>query len=302
MPPRTLSHDEAHRFYDRFGARQDAQTCYERPALERLLPELRLAEAHALVEFGCGTGRLAAELLATQLSPECRYLSLDLSATMVGLARARVAPFGARAEVRQTDGAPRIDAPDGAFDRFLSCYVLDLLPEDEIRALLAEAHRVLAPGGLLGVAGLTRGEHGLSAVMSRVWTSIHQLRPALVGGCRPVAVAAQLPARLSRPPSQRGRALRDRLRRGGCRAALSDGAPRPRCATPPSCPSPLPSTPRASRSTPSSPRRTPGQAAAVSTTIPSARRSRACWTRSSARPGSARSAAPPSTRASSKAS
>jgi ubiquinone/menaquinone biosynthesis C-methylase UbiE len=192
---RFLSHDEARRFYDRFGAKQDSQAFYERPALERLIPELRLGEARALVEFGCGTGRIAAELLDSHLPPGCRYLGLDVSATMAGLAKERVARFGARAEVRQSDGAPRIDAPDGAFDRFLSTYVFDLLPEDEIRALLAEAHRVLAPGGLLGVAGLTHGEHGLSAAMSRLWTSVHQLRPALVGGCRPVSVAAQLPER-----------------------------------------------------------------------------------------------------------
>lgn len=191
---RTLSHDEARRFYDRFGARQDAQAFYERPALERLVAELALGEARAVVEFGCGTGRLAAELLGGPLPPTARYLGLDLSATMVGLARARVARFGARAEIQQTGGEPRIDAPDGAFDRFLSTYVLDLLPETEIRSLLAEAHRVLVPGGRLGVAGLTHGEHGLPRAVSFLWERIHRLRPALVGGCRPLSLAPLLSA------------------------------------------------------------------------------------------------------------
>jgi ubiquinone/menaquinone biosynthesis C-methylase UbiE len=195
MPTRTLSHSEAQRFYDRFGAKQDAQAFYERPALARLIAELRLGEARAVVEFGCGTGRLAAELLATQLSPECRYLGLDLSATMVGLARARVAPFGARAEVRQTEGAPRIDAPDGSFDRFVSTYVLDLLPETEIQLLLDEAQRVLAPRGLLGVAGLAHGGRGVPGAVSWLWERVHRLRPALVGGCRPIALATYLPER-----------------------------------------------------------------------------------------------------------
>lgn len=189
---RLLSHDEARRFYDRFGAKQDAQAFYERPALERLIAGLRLGEARAVVEFGCGTGRLAAELLEAHLQPGCRYLGLDLSATMVALARARVARFGARAEVRQTDGAPRIEAPDGAFDRFVSTYVFDLLPEPEIRLLLAEAHRVLAPGGLLGVAGLTYGRRGLPGAVSRIWQGIHQLHPALLGGCRPIALESYL--------------------------------------------------------------------------------------------------------------
>jgi len=191
-PARTLSHDEARRFYDRFGARQDAQAFYERPALERLIAQLRLPEARALVELGSGTGRLAAELLGAQLSPECRYLGLDVSATMVRLARARVATFGARVEIRQTEGAPRIEAPAGSFDRFVSTYVLDLLPEQEIRILLGEARRVLAPGGLLGIASLTHGGRGLPGVASWLWERVHRLRPALVGGCRPIALEAYL--------------------------------------------------------------------------------------------------------------
>ena len=189
---RTLTHEEARRFYDRFGAKQDSQGFYERRALAGLIQHLELAKARAVVEFGCGTGRLAAELLADHLGPECRYLGLDLSRTMVDLARARVAPFGARAEIRQTDGSPRIDAPDGSFDRFVSTYVLDLLPAAEIRALLAEAHRLLAPGGRLGIAGLTYGEAGAARAVSWLWGRIHRLRPALVGGCRPIDVAAFL--------------------------------------------------------------------------------------------------------------
>lgn len=192
MAVRTLSHEEARRFYDRFGIRQDAQAFYERPALERLIAELRLPEARAVVEFGCGTGRLAAELLGGPLSPDCRYLGLDLSGTMVRLARERVAAFGARVEIRQTEGAPRIEAQGGSFDRFLSTYVLDLLPEREIRLLLEEAERVLAPGGLLAITSLARGERGLPRAVSWLWERVHRLRPALVGGCRPIALEPYL--------------------------------------------------------------------------------------------------------------
>lgn len=187
-PSRVLTHDEARRFYDAFGAKQDSQAFYERPALERLLAHLDLDAAHAVLEFGCGTGRLAAELLG-RLGSDARYLGLDSSSTMAGLARQRVAAYGARAEIRQTDGSCRIDAADGSFDRFVSTYVLDLLSEEEIRQVLDEAHRVLAPGGRLGIAGLTRGPGLASRAVSRVWQGIHRLRPSLVGGCRPLEVA-----------------------------------------------------------------------------------------------------------------
>jgi ubiquinone/menaquinone biosynthesis C-methylase UbiE len=191
---RTLSHDEARRFYDDFGARQDSQGFYERPALERLIEPLALAEARAVVEFGCGTGRLAAELLEHHLPPACRYFGIDVSVTMVRLASARVARFGPRAEVVLTQGETRIEAADASFDRFLSTYVFDLLADAEMEALLREAHRVLEPGGRLGVAGLTHGERGLPRVVSGLWERVHRMRPSLVGGCRPVSVREVLPA------------------------------------------------------------------------------------------------------------
>ncbi|HKJ23663.1 MAG TPA: class I SAM-dependent methyltransferase [Myxococcota bacterium] len=188
-PLRTLSHEEARHFYDRFGARQDSQLWYEREAIARLCAHLDLDPAQSVVELGCGTGRFAAELLDGLLPPDARYLGLDVSATMVELARQRTARFGERVEIRQTDGAPRIDAPDGAFDRFVSTYVLDLLSEADVRAVLAEAHRVLAPGGRLGLASLTRGESLLSRGLTRAWEAVHRLNPLWVGGCRPLALA-----------------------------------------------------------------------------------------------------------------
>lgn len=184
----------AQRFYDRFGAMQDTQGFYERPALHDLRAHVELGSARSVVEFGCGTGRFAAELLNTDLPPETTYLALDISRTMVELTAGRLNPFGTRAQVRQSDGSPRIDAADGAFDRFISNYVLDLLPDDEIRAVLDEAHRVLAPGGLLGVASLTNGPGPISRLVSTVWCAAHTLSPWLVGGCRPIELLRYISA------------------------------------------------------------------------------------------------------------
>lgn len=188
-PARTLGHGEARRFYDRFGARQDSQQWYEREAVSRLCAHLDLGHAHRVVELGCGTGRLAAKLLDGALPPDARYLGLDVSSTMVELARARTQRFGDRAEIRQTDGEPRIDAPDASLDRFVATYVLDLLSEADIRAVVAEAHRVLAPGGRLGLAGLTHGRSLVARGVTWLWETVHHLNPVWVGGCRPLALA-----------------------------------------------------------------------------------------------------------------
>ncbi|MEE8247987.1 MAG: class I SAM-dependent methyltransferase [Alphaproteobacteria bacterium] len=89
----TLPHHQIRAIYDRIGARQDWQGFYEGPATADLVAHLVLAEAHAVLEFGCGTGALAAALLSDHLSERCRYLALDSSPVMARLAAARLEPW-----------------------------------------------------------------------------------------------------------------------------------------------------------------------------------------------------------------
>ncbi len=54
---RTLTRNEAQRYYDRFGSWQDRQGFYEDPALDLLMKLGKFSEATNVFEFGCGTGR-----------------------------------------------------------------------------------------------------------------------------------------------------------------------------------------------------------------------------------------------------
>ena len=185
----TLSTSEAKRFYDRFGAKQDKQAWYEAPALHDLVSHADLAGARSVFELGCGTGRLAAEILARDLPSSATYRGVDLSETMVGLASERLSRFSDRARVTITAGEPAVPLPSGSIDRFLSTYVLDLLPPDRIKEVLSEAHRALAADGLLCLAGITPGNTALSRVVMALWRLVYSIRPAIVGGCRPIRLA-----------------------------------------------------------------------------------------------------------------
>ena len=182
---RLLSHSQAARFYDLLGARLDTQAFYEAEALHDLVAHLELETCRSVMEFGFGTGRLAADLLSAHLPPNATYFGLDVSATMVDLAKSRLRPFGRRAEVRQSAGEL---AADGTFDRFICTYVFDLLPDDDIRAVLTEARRILTPDGLIGIVSLTNGPRPLSRLVSAMWRGLHHLSPWLVGGCRPISI------------------------------------------------------------------------------------------------------------------
>lgn len=183
---RTLSHQEAKTFYDRFGSKQDLQRIYEDPAIRVLEEHADFEHAREVVEFGCGTGRFARNLIERRLGPDATYVGLDISSTMVELAREKLAPWSDRAQVQQTGGAPVVPLPDAQCDRFLSIYVLDLLSAEDARRVVAEAGRVLLPRGRLCLASLTFGQGALSRAVSRTWTALYGWRPRLVGGCRPI--------------------------------------------------------------------------------------------------------------------
>jgi ubiquinone/menaquinone biosynthesis C-methylase UbiE len=188
----TLSHSAARALYDRIGRWQDTQRFYEEEATTDLIAHGDLPQAQSVFEFGVGTGRLAARLLHDHLPATAHYLGIDISTTMVALARERLAPWRDRARVEQSDGSPRIHAPDGAFDRFVSTYVLDLLSREDIAAVLADARRVLVPEGLLCLVSATRGRRPSERLIMGLATRLHAISPKLVGGCRAIDLSSAL--------------------------------------------------------------------------------------------------------------
>jgi ubiquinone/menaquinone biosynthesis C-methylase UbiE len=164
----TLSHQEAKGFYDRFGAWQDAQGWYEDRATSDLVAHSDLPSARSVFEFGCGTGRFAERILRAHLQAECAYLGADISETMVELATERLAPWTARARVEMSTGDMQVNAREHEFDRVISNYVRDLLSEQDVTALLAEARRILAPGGRLCLTGLGLGTTPLSRLVANL--------------------------------------------------------------------------------------------------------------------------------------
>lgn len=181
-----LAKSEVKKFYDKFGAKQDWQSFYENEAIETLIKHSDFKQAKSVFEFGCGTGKFASNLLENYLSEDCQYLGIDLSKTMFEIAGERLNPFKTRANVRLSDGSAKLKFPNNSFDRFVSNYVLDILPPEEITQIFSEASRVLNKKGLLCLTSLACGKGFLSKTVSNIWESVHNSRPKLVGGCRPL--------------------------------------------------------------------------------------------------------------------
>jgi ubiquinone/menaquinone biosynthesis C-methylase UbiE len=193
-PPsgRYLTAEQARRVYDRIGRVQDLQVVYEHRATAELLAHADFEHANAVFELGYGTGALAARLLERYLPAESRYVGTDVSPQMQKLARRRVRDHRARAELHLGDGSLHFPFEDATFDRFVACYVLDLLSDEDIDLVLQEARRLLSPGGLLCLTSLTFGATAAARGVTRVWQKIWSVYPEVVGGCRPLHLADRL--------------------------------------------------------------------------------------------------------------
>lgn len=186
-----LTPHQARLVYDRIGRLQDWQAFYEDATTDRLVANAALRDNQTIFEFGCGTGRLA-EHLMQEMPPSVRYVGVDLSPKMIGLATSRLTDWEDRSDVVLVDGSLPLPAESGSADRVLSTYVFDLLDEEYARAVLADLRRILRPGGQLCLASLTHGDGALERVVSRTWTRVWRLVPQLTGGCRPITVTKLL--------------------------------------------------------------------------------------------------------------
>jgi len=191
---RTLTLEEAKAYYDSFGAKQDNQTFYEGPAIQELIENSNFDQAVSVFEFGCGTGHFAQELIDEHLPPDAIYCGTDISSTMVQLATERLKSFGPRAMVTLTPTEADIPVGDDSIDRFVSTYVLDLLPQAAAKKVLGEAYRVLQADGLLCLVSITQGTTLISRLVMGTWQWIFSRSPSIVGGCRPTQLTELLPA------------------------------------------------------------------------------------------------------------
>ena len=181
------------------------------------LPAARVEVAllHALpprigraLDIGTGTGRLL-ELLAPRVSAG---LGVDASRNMVALARARLSrPDLAHCAVRLAD-MYRLPLPDGRYDLVVLQMVLHYA--EDPAAAVAEAARVLAPGGTLAVIDLLRHDRAdLTGRLAHRWPGFDDLEVAtmldatgvMAARGDPVTVPGPLPIRLwlsqAAPPS-----------------------------------------------------------------------------------------------------
>jgi arsenite methyltransferase len=115
-----------------------------------------LAEGERVLDLGSGGG-IDVLLSARRVGPSGFAYGVDMTDDMLALARANAAKAGA-ANVEFLKGEiEALPLPDAAVDVVISNCVINLSADKP--AVLAEMHRVLVPGGRIGISDMVAGDH-----------------------------------------------------------------------------------------------------------------------------------------------
>jgi ubiquinone/menaquinone biosynthesis C-methylase UbiE len=145
-----------------------------------------LQRGETLLEVAIGTGKYFARLArarALKLS-----VGMDISPGMLRRAYSRLARKAGEQIYLCRGDATGMSFRDGVFDVILSCYMLDLLEEEDLSAVLAEFRRVLKVNGRLVVISMAEQ----SRFFNKLWMNVYRRVPLLVGGCRPIFAARSI--------------------------------------------------------------------------------------------------------------
>jgi ubiquinone/menaquinone biosynthesis C-methylase UbiE len=106
-----------------------------------------------ILDLGCGTGEMA--LAIARVSPTVKLIGVDGDAGVLERAAAKARAEGIELELHEAL-ADRVPLPDANVDCVVSTLMFHHLVPSAKRAALAEARRVLAPGGRLLVCDIGR--------------------------------------------------------------------------------------------------------------------------------------------------
>lgn len=189
-------HRETNRaFYDRISHVYDALAdANEGPARRAGVAALNPRPGEAVLELGFGTGNEVVEL-AGLVGPTGTVAGIDVSPGMLVVAARKVREAGVTVPVDlRTGDARALPFPAGAFDAVYTSFTLELFPDADVPLVLAEAGRVLKPGGRLGVVSMaTVSDGGRNSALEKGYVWMHRHFPHIVD-CQPIDAAGAVAA------------------------------------------------------------------------------------------------------------
>ena len=131
-----------------------------------------------ILEVGCGTGKNLVTL--SRIFPQAQITGIDLSETMLDVARRKAAPLGERIQLLHGAYGVAKTGEDGAtYDLILFSYALSMF-NPGFEEAITTAHRDLAPGGHVAVVDF----HDTRLPLFERWMGVNHVR--MNGQLRPL--------------------------------------------------------------------------------------------------------------------
>jgi len=173
-------YDSLSKIYDLWGNLTESR------ARSRALELAEIKNDRKILEVAVGTGLAFYEIV--KRNPDGANIGIDLSAGMLKKARKRLSQISeANYELKQAS-AFHLEGEDEQFDVLINNYMFDLIPFDQMDAVLAEFKRVLKKGGKLVLVNMTIGEK----FGSGIYDFMYRVSPRLMGGCRGIRLSEKL--------------------------------------------------------------------------------------------------------------
>jgi len=158
------------------------------PVIRRLFPEEALKSAliaqasiqpgHEVLDMGCGTGTLTLKIKQTH--SDASIYGLDVDPEILDIAR-RKAKHAEKTILLQQGTATNLPYTNESFDHVFISLMLHHLPTQDKRRALAEAFRVLRPGGELHVADFGKPHDPLMWLISLVVRWAEEVHDNILG-------------------------------------------------------------------------------------------------------------------------
>jgi ubiquinone/menaquinone biosynthesis C-methylase UbiE len=139
-----------------------------------------------ILEVAVGTGLAFYEIV--KRNPDGTNIGIDLSEGMLNKARKRLSRLSGEHYVLKKTSAFDLEGEDEQVDVLINNYMFDLIPFDQMDAILKEFKRVLKKGGKLVLVNMTIGEK----FGSGLYDFLYRLSPRLMGGCRGIRLSEKL--------------------------------------------------------------------------------------------------------------
>lgn len=143
IPP--LKYHWLTRFYDPLVRLSTREKAFKQALLRQAAPRA----GDQVLDLGCGTATLTIAL--AKAYPMATVAGIDADTRALAIARGKARDSALELDFRQASST-RMPLPDESFDRVVSSLFFHHLTSEEKSATLAEARRVLKPGGELHVA------------------------------------------------------------------------------------------------------------------------------------------------------